>query len=433
MTAVNTFFRVRMAERTLPEWLEYIERVHPKSIELGLDRVLEVKGRLGLSFAGPVLAVAGTNGKGSTCAMLEAILDAAGYRVGLYTSPHLLSYSERVRLNGRPADEAALCAAFERVEASREGVPLTYFEFGTLAAWVIFAGSPLDALVLEVGMGGRLDAVNAFDSDCAVLTSIAIDHTDYLGETREAIGREKAGIFRPGRPAIVSDPVPPASVIEHARAIGADLQCLGRDFGYLAGHGQQWDFWGRGGRRAGLAAPGLRGAFQLRNASGCLAALDALAGRLPVGTNEASKGLASIRLPARFQVLPGQPAVVLDVAHNPEAAAVLAQNLVDMGHFRQTYAVFGMLRDKDAAGVCEALKGRIDAWFVTALGGERGAGAARLAEAVRAADAGAEIELFDSPRSAFAAATKRAGRDDRIIVFGSFYTVADVMAARADP
>ena len=421
-----------MAERTLTEWLEYIERVHPKSIDLGLDRVLEVKGRLDLSFAGPIVAVAGTNGKGSTCAMLESVLDAAGYRVGLYTSPHLLSYSERVRLNGRPVDAAALCAAFERVEAARAGVPLTYFEFGTLAAWAIFTGLPLDALVLEVGMGGRLDAVNAFDSDCAVLTSIAIDHTDYLGETREAIGREKAGIFRAGRPAIVSDPDPPASVIEHARAIGADLQCIGRDFGYLAGD-RQWDYWGREGRHAGLAVPGLRGAFQLRNASGCLAALDALKGRLPVGMNEVSKGLASIELPARFQVLPGRPAVVLDVAHNPEAAAVLAQNLVDMGSFGQTFAVFGMLRDKDAAGVCRALKGRIDAWFVTALGGERGAGAGRLAEAVRATDAGAEVELFESPRSAFAAATKRAGRDDRIVVFGSFYTVADVMAARVHP
>lgn len=421
-----------MAERTLPEWLEYIERVHPKSIELGLDRVLEVKGRLGLSFAGPIVAVAGTNGKGSTCAMLEAILDAAGYRVGLYTSPHLLSYVERVRLDGRPVDAAALCAAFGRVEAAREGVPLTYFEFGTLAAWVIFAGLPLDALVLEVGMGGRLDAVNAFDSDCAVLTSIAIDHTEYLGETREAIGREKAGIFRAGRPAIVSDPDPPASVIEHARAIGADLQCIGRDFGYLAGD-RQWDFWGRGGRHAGLAVPGLRGAFQLRNASGCVAALDALAGRLPVDMNEVSKGLASIELPARFQVLPGRPAVVLDVAHNPEAAAVLAQNLADMGRFRKTFAVFGMLRDKDVAGVCRALKGRIDAWFVAALGGERGAGAGRLAEAVRATDAGSEVELFESPRSAYSEATKRAGRDDRIIVFGSFYTVADVMAARAQP
>jgi len=417
---------------SLAEWLEYIERVHPKSIELGLDRVLEVKARLGLAFAGTIVTVAGTNGKGSTCAMLESILGAAGYRVGLYTSPHLLSYNERVRVGGRPVDDAALCAAFERVEASRQGVPLTYFEFGTLAAWVVFAGLPLDALILEVGMGGRLDAVNAFDSDCAVLTGVAIDHTDYLGETREAIGREKAGIFRAARPAIVADPDPPASVLEHARAIGADLQCLGRDFGCVSEDGR-WTFWGRRGRRAGLAAPGLRGAFQLRNASACLAALDELAGRLAVDMDAVRKGLAAIELPARFQVLPGHPAVVLDVAHNPEAAAVLAQNLADMGSFARTFAVFGMLRDKDAAGVCRALKGSFDAWFVAALGGERGADAGRLAQAVRAADPGAEVELFESPRSAFAAATKRAARNDRIIVFGSFYTVADVMAARAHP
>lgn len=417
---------------SLAEWLEYIERVHPKSIELGLERVIEVKARLGLSFAGTIVAVAGTNGKGSTCAMLESILCAAGYRVGLYTSPHLLRYNERVRVDGRPIDDASLCAAFARVEAAREGVSLTYFEFGTLAAWVIFAGLPLDALILEVGMGGRLDAVNAFDSDCAVLTSVAIDHTDYLGETREAIGREKAGIFRAARPAIVADSDPPASVIDHARAIGADLQRLGRDFGFVAERGQ-WLFWGREGRRAALPAPGLRGAFQLRNASACLAALDALAGRLSVGMDAVRKGLATIELPARFQVLPGRPAVVLDVAHNPEAAEVLARNLADMGSFEQTYAVLGMLRDKDAAGVCRALKGRIDTWFVAGLGGERGAGAERLAEAIHTTDAGAEVELFESPRSAFAAATKRAGQNDRIVVFGSFYTVADVMAARAHP
>ncbi len=421
-----------MKERTLPEWLEYIERVHPKSIELGLDRVLEVKARLGVSYSGTIVTVAGTNGKGSTCAMLESILCAAGYRVGLYTSPHLLRYNERIRVDRRPIDDAALCAAFARVEASREGVPLTYFEFGTLAAWVVFARQPLEALILEVGMGGRLDAVNAFDSDCAVLTSIAIDHTEYLGETREDIGREKAGIFRAARPAIVADPDPPVSVLEHARAIGADLQCFGRDFGCNAGEGP-WTFWGRRGRRAGLAAPGLRGAFQLRNASACLAALDELAGRLPVDVDALRRGLETVELTARFQVFPGPPAVVLDVAHNPEAAAVLARNLADTGPFQRTFAVFGMLRDKDAAGVCRALKGSFDAWFVAALGGERGADAGRLAQAVRATDPGAEVECFDSPRSAFAAATKRAGRNDRIVVFGSFYTVADVMAARAHP
>ena len=415
---------------SLAQWLEYIERIHPKSIELGLDRVLEVKRRLALDRAATIVTVAGTNGKGSTCAMLESVLLAAGYRVGMYSSPHLLHYNERGRVNGAPVDDASLCRAFARVEAARESVALTYFEFGTLAAWVIFAGAPLDALVLEVGMGGRLDAVNAFDADCAVVTSVAIDHTDYLGHTREQIGLEKAGILRAGRPAIVADPEPPASVIEHASDIGADLQRLGREFGYVCERGQ-WTFWGRRGRHAGLAHPALRGACQLRNASACLAALDALAERLPVGMNEVRKGLATVQLPGRFQVLPGRPIVVLDVAHNPQAAEMLAQNLADMGSYPATYAVFGMLRDKDIEGVCAALKGRVSAWYAATLGGARGAEAAALAQVIRSTDPGAEVRLFDSPSPAFEAACKRAGGNDRIVVFGSFYTVAEVMAAQA--
>ncbi len=416
---------------TLAEWLEYIERIHPKSIELGLDRVLEVKRRLALELAATIVTVAGTNGKGSTCAMLESVLLAAGYRVGLYTSPHLLRYNERVRVNGRSVDDECLCMAFARVEAAREGVPLTYFEFGTLAAWIIFAGAPLDALILEVGMGGRLDAVNALDADCAVVTSVAIDHTDYLGDTREKIGLEKAGILRAGRPAIVADPEPPASVIEYAGAIDADLQRLGRDFGYVREEGK-WSFWGRRGRREGLALPALRGSCQLLNASACLAVLDALGERLPVGMNDVRKGLATVELPGRFQVLPGRPAVVLDVAHNPQAAAILAQNLADMGSYPATHAVFGMLRDKDIEGVCAALQERVSAWYAATLaGGARGAEAATLAKAIRSADTGAEVGLFDSPRSAFEAACKRAGGNDRILVFGSFYTVAEVMALLA--
>jgi len=415
---------------TLAEWLEYIERIHPKSIELGLDRVLEVKRRLALEFAATIVTVAGTNGKGSTCAMLESVLLAAGYRVGLYTSPHLLRYNERVRVNGRPVDDECLCMAFARVEAARKGVPLTYFEFGTLAAWIIFAGAPLDALILEVGMGGRLDAVNALDADCAVVTSVAIDHTDYLGATREKIGLEKAGILRAGLPAIVADPQPPASVIEYAGAIGAKLQCLGRDFGYVRGEGE-WVFWGGRGRREGLTYPALRGACQLLNASACLAVLDALGERLRVGTNDVRKGLATVELPGRFQVLPGRPAVVLDVAHNSQAAAILAQNLADMGFYPATHAVFGMLRDKDIEGVCAAFQGRVSAWYAATLAGARGAEAATLAKAIRSTDAGAEVERFDSPRSAFEAACIRAGGNDRILVFGSFYTVAEVMALLA--
>ena len=417
-----------MPARSLAEWLEYIERIHPKSIELGLERVAKVHGALGRSSPAAVFTVAGTNGKGSTCAMLEAILLAAGYKVGLYTSPHLLRYNERVRLNGVPVGDGRLCEAFEAVECARGDTQLTYFEFGTLAAWVIFAAEPLDAAILEVGLGGRLDAVNAFDCDCALLTSVALDHMDYLGDTRESIGAEKAGIFRRGKPAIVADPDPPRSVHERASAIGADLRLVGRDFGYRR-QGRQWMFWGPLGRRSGLAYPALRGARQLSNASAALAALDALRARLPVGMQDIRNGLARVELPARFQVLPGRPAVVLDVAHNPQAAAVLAENLDDMGFYPQTHAVFGMLRDKDIGGVCRAVKSRISTWLAAGLSVPRGASAQALAHALASAGAAGEVSCFDNPREAYAAATKRANENDRIVVFGSFHTVAEVMQA----
>jgi dihydrofolate synthase/folylpolyglutamate synthase len=417
--------------KNLAQWLDYIERIHPKSIQLGLDRVQRVRDALGCAVRAPVFVVGGTNGKGSTCAMLEAIALAAGYRVGLYTSPHLLRYNERVRVDGKPVDDERLCAAFETVERARmkhaRDTLLTYFEFGTLAAWQLFADEAPDVVILEVGLGGRLDAVNVFDGDCAVLTSVALDHMDYLGSTREAIGAEKAGIFRAGKPAIVADTQPPGSVIESARRVGADLQLIGRDFGY-SGERQQWLFWGRRGRRAGLAYPALRGANQLANASAALAALDALRERMPVGAQDIRNGLARVELPGRFQVLPGRPAVILDVAHNPHAAAVLAANLSDMGFYSDTYAVFGMLRDKDVVGVCAALKGRISAWFAASLPGPRGASSAELSQAIAAAQAGGEVLPFSSPSEAFAAARRRAGENDRIIVFGSFYTVAEIMA-----
>jgi dihydrofolate synthase/folylpolyglutamate synthase len=423
---------IDMSGRTLTEWLEYIERIHPKSIQLGLDRVREVREALDSRIAAPIFVVGGTNGKGSTCAMLEAIALAAGYRVGLYTSPHLVHYNERVRIDGKPVDDASLCAAFAAVESARAacGILLTYFEFGTLAAWELFARAALDVVILEVGLGGRLDAVNVFDADCAVLTGVALDHMDYLGSTREEIGAEKAGIFRLGKPAVVADSEPPRTVIEAANRIGADLHLIGRDFGY-AGERGQWSFWGRRGRRAGLAYPALRGAVQLVNASAALAALDTLHERLPIGAQDVRNGLATVQLPARFQVLAGRPTVILDVAHNPQAATVLAANLSDMGFFPETYAVVGMLRDKDMAGVCAALKGRISAWFVASLSGPRAASSAQLAEAIAAVHAGGEIFTFDSPRKAFAAARGQANENDRIAVFGSFYTVAEVMAEYA--
>jgi dihydrofolate synthase/folylpolyglutamate synthase len=385
---------------------------------------------LGAEQAVPVITVGGTNGKGSTCAMLERILLCAGYRVGLYTSPHLLDYNERVRIDGRPASDEVLCASFDEVEQARADIPLTYFEFGTLAAWQAFSAASVDAVILEVGLGGRLDAVNVFDADCAIVTSIDLDHMDYLGDTREAIGFEKAGIFRAGRPAIVGDARPPQSLLDHAQGIGAELQVLGRNFGYLAEQGQ-WTFWSRRGRRGGLAHPALRGAIQLANASTAIVALESLAERLPVSMQDIRRGLIEVELPGRFQVLPGRPTVVLDVGHNPQAAGVLADNLASMAFHPETWAVFGMLADKDIAGVVERVKDRIDHWLTASLPGPRGMGGEALAGIL--ANHGIRADAcFASPADAYLAAKERAGENDRIVAFGSFLTVAGVLYAIDD-
>ncbi len=339
--------------RTLEAWLEHIERQHPQAIALGLDRVREVFGRLDARPAYPVITVGGTNGKGSTSAMLATILGAAGYRCALYSSPHLLRYNERVRITGAEATDDALAEAFEAVERARGAVPLTYFEYGTLGALWLFARAKLDVAVLEVGLGGRLDAVNVVDADCAVLTSVGIDHVDFLGATREEIGREKAGIFREGRPAVIADPDPPRSVLH---APGKHLR-FGKDFGYDA-QGAQWTYWGPAGRRGGLAHPALRGAVQLRNAAAALCALDCLRERVPVAMQDVRRGLAEVALPGRFQALPGRPQIILDVAHNVEAAVALEASLAAAGFAPDTFAVCGMLRDKDIAGVIRALRAR---------------------------------------------------------------------------
>ncbi len=421
---------------SLGEWLAYIERQHAQPIALGLDRVKQVLAALPARHSGLVITVGGTNGKGSTCAMLEAILRAAGYSVGLYTSPHLLHYNERVRLNSVSADDAALCEAFAAVEVARcspaEPVPLTYFEYGTLAAWWLFCRSQLDVVILEVGLGGRLDAVNAIEPDCAIVTGVAMDHMDYLGDTREAIGFEKAGIFRQGKPAIVGDPQPPQSLIGHAKNIGADLRVSGHDFGF-SGDKQQWQFRGRSQRRSSMAYPALRGANQLLNASSVLAALESIEERLPVPMQAVRQGLMLVELPARFQVLPGRPAVVLDVAHNPQAAAVLSENFANMGFFSNTLAVCGMLLDKDIPGTLRALDARVDRWYLCDLGGPRGAKAQALADALQAIGSQAAVELFADPAAAFNAARAAAGEGDRIVAFGSFLTVAAVMQTLQTP
>ena len=403
--------------KPLGEWLSHIERQHPKTIALGLERVREVFSRLGIEIQCPVLTVAGTNGKGSTCAMLESILRAAGYRTGLYTSPHLLRYNERVRVAGIEASDEALADSFSAVEQARLEVPLTYFEFGTLAALWHFSREKIEAAILEVGLGGRLDAVNVVDPDCAVLTSVGIDHVDYLGATREEIGREKAGIFRHGRPAVIADPDPPRSVLDAA----GDKVLLGKDFGYEAQAGQ-WTYWGPGARRGGLAYPALRGRIQLANAAAAICALGTL--ELPVAMQDVRRGLAEVEIPGRFQVLPGRPQVILDVAHNAQAAKVLAQNLFDAGFAPETIAVCGMLRDKDIGAVLRELAPRVTRWHLASLPGPRGALAAEIAAHLPTE----KKQLFDSPAAAFAAAKALAGDGDKIVVFGSFLTVAEVMA-----
>lgn len=413
---------------TLADWLAYIESQHVRSIDLSLDRVAQVRQRLAVSSPAVVITVGGTNGKGSTCAMLDAILRSAGFRVGMYTSPHLHRYNERVRVAGEEVSDEALCEAFAAVDAVRGDIPLTYFEFGTLAAWWTFCAQPLDVIVLEVGLGGRLDAVNLFDADCAIVTSVAMDHMDYLGDTREAIGFEKAGIFRAAKPAICGDPLPPETLLAHAAAIGADLRVQGRDFTYRA-DSQQWNFVGRQSRRSSLAYPALRGDAQLLNAASVLAALETLESRIPVSMQAVREGLMSVALAGRFQILPGRPTVVLDIAHNPQAVATLARNLAGMGFYRETWAVCGMLADKDIGGSLQHLCGRVDHWLLCDLPGPRGAKATDLEKVLR--DAGADASRmirFESPSAAYAHARDRAGESDRILAFGSFLTVADVMA-----
>ena len=412
---------------TLADWLARCERLHPKEIDMTLARVRLVKDRLGLQFGVPVIEVAGTNGKGSTCAMLEAIALQAGYRVGLYSKPHLVHFEERCRINGQMVNGTALLPHFEAVEHARGGVSLTYFEFTRLAIARLRAATPLDVVILEVGMGGRLDAVNAFDADCAIITSIDIDHAEYLGPDRETIAIEKAGIMRAGKPVIVSDPLPPQSLIDEAVRVGADLWRFGRDFN-CTGDKQQWRWAGRTRRFNALAYPALRGANQLLNASGALAALEALRERLPINAQAVRVGLASVDLPGRFQIVPGQPALVLDVAHNPQAVSALALNLDQMGFFPRTFAVFGAMRDKDLAGVMGRIAPLIDHWHLTNLPLPRAATADDLAMQLRALR-GDEVALntHASPSDALAAALGTADPTDRIVVFGSFYTVGGVL------
>ena len=432
----SDLFHNRAAMKTLPEWLAHCERLHPKTIDMGLSRVRQVADRMALAFTCPVITVAGTNGKGSSCAMLEAILLAAGYRTGVYTSPHLVHFEERCRVRGDIVSATDLVACFADVERARtlngEEVSLSYFEFTTLAILQLLAKSSLDVVILEVGLGGRLDAVNILDADCALITSIDLDHMELLGDTREAIGFEKAGIMRAGKPAVVSDPMPPQSIIDHAASLGADLWRLGHDFNF-SGDKQQWGWAassGRGGRRyAGLAYPALRGANQLMNASGVLAALTALRDRLPVTAQAVRNGLSVVELPGRFQIIPGQPTLVLDVAHNPHSVAALAANLDAMGFYPCTHAVFGAMGDKDLAPMLARMGPLVDKWYFTDLPTPRAASGADLQARWQAGESRKDVSAgtFNTPQQALQAAVSAADPADRIVVFGSFYTVGGIL------
>lgn len=412
---------------SLNQWLAWQEQLHPQAIDLGLDRMNSVLTRLGVSTPAPVVVtVAGTNGKGSTVAFMDAILRAQGYRTAAYTSPHLLRYNERVRINGAEVGDSALCEVFAEIDGARCGSPLTYFEFGTLAALALFQRASLDVALLEVGMGGRLDAVNCIDPDIAVVTALDVDHAAWLGADREAIALEKAGIFRAGRAAVCSDPHPPLSLLARAEALGVDLCVLGAQFRFQHTAKQSWSWRGRHWILEGLPLPALGGEFQLQNAAGALMAMELLREFLPVSAQAVSEGLRCVRLAGRCQRVPGPVSCIADVAHNPQAARVLARHLSLSRGPGRTLAVFSMLGDKDIAGVVSAMSSCIDHWYLGVLEGDRVASAEQLTEAVRDYSSAA-FDVCDSVSQGWRAATRAAGPGDRVVVFGSFRTVAQVV------
>nr|VFJ47656.1 MAG: dihydrofolate synthase / folylpolyglutamate synthase [Candidatus Kentron sp. DK] len=434
----------------VPDWLAWQERLHPVSVDLGLARVSLVAKRLGITHPPfPIVSVAGTNGKGSGVALLESIYRQAGYRTGAYTSPHLACYNERVRVAGCETSDEALLAAFEAIDAARADTTLTYFEFGTLAALWVFRQAQVDVGLLEVGLGGRLDAVNLFDADVALVMRIGIDHVDWLGPDRESIGREKAGIFRPGRPAICGDPAPPASIEAHARSLGAVFICAGRDFQHCPylpgddGHGAgrlfpsyavtcasgPWRWEGPGGvRHENLPNPALTGAHQRQNAAAAVMAVECLRERLPVSEGALRQGIAEASLPGRFQLLAGKDGItrILDVAHNPQAAEALAHALRDLPCRGRTLAVVAMLTDKDIAGVLRAMEPVVDAWYAAGIDAPRGAGAGEMAAILSRIATGA-VHRDATVADAYRAALQAAMPGDRVVVFGSFYTVGMVL------
>ena len=415
-----------MRFRTLDDWLRWQEGLHPRSIDLGLERVHEVAADLGLGqFKCPVVTVGGTNGKGSCVALLEAMLFAAGYRVGAFMSPHLVRYNERIRVSGRLATDDELIDAFARIDAARGNRSLTFFEFNTLAALQLFQRESLDAVLLEVGLGGRLDAVNIVDADVALLTSVALDHCEWLGNTVEEIGREKAGIFRAGRPAVLGSAAMPQSVFAAAHALGAQLRIPGIDFHFRTAT-DSWEWADRQWRLHDLPLPALAGQRQPANAAAAIAALSALRSRLPIEAGAIARGLREVRLKGRFEAVPGDPQWILDVAHNLEAAELLATNLRTLPSSGRTLAVVGVLRDKDAAALVAPLLPLVDQWIAAGTSGPRGMSAAELRARSAPRLDNHCLEAADIAEACrIARSEARAG--DRIVVFGSFQTVGPAL------
>jgi len=410
----------------LNDWIGYIESIHPSTIDLTLERIKIVIERLNLDISFPILAIGGTNGKGSTCSILESIYKEAGYKVACYTSPHFLHFNERIKIQAVAVSDELICEAFSRIESAREGVTLTYFEYGTIAAMIIFSEAHVDVAILEVGLGGRLDAVNVFDADCAIVTTVDLDHMDYLGHTREAIGFEKAGIYRTEKTAIFGDFDPPQSLIKHAELIHADLKIIGKDFGYEVHH-DSFDFLIDSSFVMNLPLPKLQGDFQLANATNALMALKAMEDKLPLTEISIQKGITLTLLPGRFQEVKTMPSLIFDVAHNPQAARSLSHNLKTHVVLGKTIAVFSILKDKDIFGVIQVLNLDIDAWFIAEIQNERAASIENISNAIQKINPSAHIEAFKNIQEAYQFASKEVTRNDRIIVFGSFFTVADIM------
>jgi len=406
--------------RSLREWLRWQSTLHPSAIDLGLERCRRVRDALGLGTPSrPHILIAGTNGKGSCVAFLEAMLTAAGVRAGAYSSPHLSRYNERVRIGAREVSDSDLVEAFERVDAARGDVSLTFFEFGTLAAADILERARVDVAIMEVGLGGRLDAVNAFEPSVSLISAIGVDHRAWLGNDRESVGREKAGIMRPTVPCVIGEHSPPASVLDHARAIGAPCRILGRDYGFERSS-EGWSWWGPNRGVDALPLPALHGLHQIDNAAACLAALDALSPHVAVCDRAMRVGVAGARISGRLQWLDTPVGVLVDVAHNPLSADALAAYLAEFRPRPSRRAVCGILGDKDAGAMIGALVPEVDAWYFGSLPGSRGRDAVELARELPRA---APRRTFDSVESAFEAALVDRSEGEEIVVFGSFVTV----------